>query len=188
MSGHVRRRAKGVAFVELVKLLKSHRRKSPISALSREAESLMADEHLLPTSWYPFAPVAELIEAAFNHLLRSREEAALQMGIAGGAYALGAYHKTFVKPGDPRASVLAMRHTWPLYFDFGSLSATEEGKHSVVFTLEGYPDMTGAHGHMIVGWHRSAVLAAGGEAVHGEILESPWSGGTSRLVHRVGLK
>jgi hypothetical protein len=174
--------------MELVKLLKSHRRKSPISGLSSEAESLMGDAHLLPTAWYPFAPVVELIQVSYRYLMRSREEAALQMGMAGGAYALGTYHKTFVKLGDPRASVLAMRHTWPLYFDFGALSASDDGNHAAVFTLEGYSDMSAAHGYMIVGWHRAAALAAGATEVRGDLLECPWSGDSSLLVHRVRFK
>ncbi|HMJ12736.1 MAG TPA: hypothetical protein VK524_15045, partial [Polyangiaceae bacterium] len=116
------RRAKGVSFIELVKLLKAHRRKTPVLGISEPAERLFV-EHLLPTAWYPFVPVAEIIRVSYRNLLRGREEAALQMGIAGGTYALTTYHKTFVKPGDPRASTLAMRHTWPLYFDFGELRA-----------------------------------------------------------------
>lgn len=188
MSAHVRRRTKGVSFIELVKFLKVHRRTNPMPELSRDAEALLTSVHVLPTVWYPFAPVAELTQFTYRRLLRSREEAALQMGIAGSTLALGTYHKTFVKPGDPRASVLAMRHTWPLFFDFGVLSAKEDGPHAAVFTLEGYPDVNPGHGWMIVGWHRAAALVAGAELVRGELLECPWRDDSPRLVHRVEFR
>jgi hypothetical protein len=178
-----RRRAKGVSFLELVKLLRAYRRDHSLGTLSQEAEALL-EQRLLPTEWYPFGPVKELIQVSFRKLLREKEEAALQMGIAGGKYALSTYHKNFIKPADALASTLAMRHTWPLYFDFGELTATRDGDRGVLFVLEGYPDMTAAHGYMILGWHRSAGLVAGAEGTRGEILECPWQR-SARLVHRV---
>jgi len=165
-------------------MLKSHRREHGLEALSEEAEGLL-DQRLLPTEWYPFAGVRELIQAAYRHLLGESEQAALKMGIAGGSYALSTYHKNFVKPNDPLASILAMRHTWKLYFDFAELTAALDGERAVRFVLEGYPDMTAAHGQMIVGWHRAAGLVAGAERTRGVIVESPWRHASRRLVHVV---
>jgi hypothetical protein len=173
-----------VSFLELVKLLKNHRRQHPFEGLSAEAEALFS-EHLVATAWYPFEPVAELIRLSHRELLKGSEKAALKMGIAGGMHALTSYHKTFVKPGDPLASLLAMRHTWRLYFDFGSLSAVKSGERAVEFVLEGYPDVSPAHGLMIVGWHRAASLVAGAPKTAGEIVLSPWKHASAKLVHRV---
>ena len=178
------RQAKGVSFVELVKLLKNHRRKQPFSGLSAAAEGLF-NQHLLPTAWYPFPGVAELIVLAHRELLRGSAEGALQMGIAGGTNAFRTYHRSFIRPGDPLASLLAMRRTWPLYFDFGELTSSQDGERSVVFVLEGYPDISEAHGPMVVGWHRAGGLVAGAKGLRGEIVESPWQDGSRRLVHRV---
>jgi len=179
-----RRQAKGVSFVELVKLLKNHRKKRPFSGLSEPAEGLLS-QNLLPTAWYPFVPVAELIELSYRELLRGSADAALQMGIAGGTHALRTYHKGFIRPGDPLASLLAMRRTWALYFDFGELTTTQQGERSVEFVLEGYPDISAAHGPMVVGWHRAAGLVAGAKSLRGEIIECPWTDGASTLIHRV---
>jgi hypothetical protein len=178
------RQAKGVSFVELVKLLKNRRRKHPFSGLSAEAEGLFG-QHLLPTGWYPFPPVAELIDLAYRELLRGSAEAALQMGIAGGTHALRTYHRGFIRPGDPLASLLAMRRSWSLYFDFGELTTKQVGERGVVFQLDGYPDISAAHGPMVVGWHRAAGLVAGVKNLRGEIVECPWTDGSPRLVHRV---
>lgn len=178
------RQAKGVAFIGAVKLLRNYRKTRPIDFLSPRAEALLS-EHLLPTDWYPWAPVSEIIEATSLLLLRKSEAAAIEMGIAGGKQALTSYHKHFVRPEDPKASLLAMRHSWRVYFDWGSLNATAEGERLVLFVLEGYPEVTAAHGCMIVGWHRAAGFVAGADTTHGEIVECPWRDGSTRLVHRV---
>jgi hypothetical protein len=180
------RRAKGVSFMELVKLLKAYRRQHSLGSLSDEAQELL-EQRLLPTEWYPFAGVRELIELSYRLLLGQSEHAALEMGIAGGSYALSSYHKNFVKENDPLSSILAMRHTWRLYFDFGELSAKLDGERAVRFVLDGYSDMTVAHGMMIVGWHRAAGLVAGAETTTGTILEAPWKNDSPRLVHVVKI-
>jgi hypothetical protein len=172
--------------MELVKLLKGYRRHHSLGSLSEEAAELL-EQHLLPTEWYPFAGVRELIELSYRLLLGQNEQAALEMGIAGGSYALGSYHKNFVKPNDPLSSTLAMRHTWRLYFDFAELSAKLDGERAVRFELDGYADMTVAHGMMIIGWHRAAGLVAGAETTTGTILEAPWKNGSPRLVHVVKI-
>jgi len=183
-SGIQRRRAKGVGFVELVKLLKGYRREHSLGSLSQEAENLL-EQHVLPTEWYPFFGVRELIEVSYRLVLGQSADAALQVGIAGGCNALRSYHKNFVRPDDPLASILAMRHSWRLYFDFARLSARLDGERAVRFVLEGYADMTVAHGMMIIGWHRAAGLVAGAETTTGVILEAPWSHSSRRLVHIV---
>jgi len=180
------RRAKGVSFMELVKLLKGYRRQHSLGSLSNEAQELM-EQHLLPTEWYPFAGVRELIELSYRLLLGQSEQAALEMGIAGGSHALSSYHKNFVKENDPLASILSMRHAWRLYFDFAELRAKLDGERAVRFVLDGYADMTVAHGMMIIGWHRAAGLIAGAETTTGTILEAPWKGGSRRLVHVVHI-
>lgn len=183
-AGASNRQAKGVSFIGAMKLLRSYRKTRPIDFLSPKAEVLLS-EQVLPTDWYPWPPVSELIETTSILLLDRSEAAAVEMGIAGGKQALTSYHKHFVQPGDPKGSLVAMRHTWRVYFDWGTLTAIAEGDRAVRFVLDGYPDMTSAHGCMIVGWHRAAGFVAGAESTHGEILERPWRDGSPRLVHRV---
>jgi hypothetical protein len=188
MSGDVRRKAKGVAFIELVKILKGHRRNDPISGLSAEAESLLADRHLLPTAWYPLAPVAELIQVSYRQLLRSREEAALQMGMAGGAYALSTYHKTFITPGDPRASRSA-GHAPHLAARLRFRRLVGDGRRQA----RGRVHARGLRGCQPRPWlddRRVAPRRGAGGGHNGRTrrLACPWSGRSSRLVHRVQFK
>jgi hypothetical protein len=178
------RRAKGVNLVGLVKLLKVLRRTKAIGPLSPAALALF-EQHILLTEWYPLSLLLELVEVTYREVLGRKEEAALKMGITGGLDAFKTHHKAFIKAGDAAASVVSMRHTWPLYFDFGTLKALPDGPRAVRFVLEGYPGIPAAHGPMIVGWHRAAALAAGQSTVGGEILECPWRDGGPRLVHRV---
>jgi hypothetical protein len=177
------RRAKGTSFIGAAKILRSLQRKAPISGLSPAALAIL-EEHALPTSWYPWPPVSELIEAVVRLVLNGSEEGAIQMGIAGGKEAFSSYHKTFIREDDTLATLVATQHSWKMYFDFGELTARADGNRSVRFTLAGYPDCTPGHGSMIVGWHRASAIVGGATNVRGQILECPWRG-SSKLVHRV---
>lgn len=180
-----RRRAKGVNYVDLVKILKKHRKKHGLAPLSPETEALMA-EHLLASTWYPFPILAELVEVTYRVILGGDPDKALQMGIAGGQAAFGGVHRAFVVPNDPLATVLAMGYTWRAYFDFGELTTEAEGDSAVKFTLAGYPDCAEPHGMLIAGWHLSAAIISGVPSPRLEILERPWEG-AEELVHRVIL-
>jgi len=127
----------------------------------------------------------DLLALTEREILKGNEKLTMQLGVAGGTEALKTYHKAFVRPGDPAASVLAMHRTWNVYFDFGELTATLESKSSVLFVLEGYPDVPSYHGPMIAGWHVAAGIVAGSEGTAAEILECPWKDRSPRLVHRV---
>jgi hypothetical protein len=98
------------------------------------------------------------------------------MGLVGAKIALTSFHRAFVKPGDPLASALAMRHTWSSYFDFGALHAEAEGKRAVRFSVTDYADVPVFHGVMIAGWHMTAPQLAGAQKVTVEWLEKPWEG------------
>lgn len=106
------------------------------------------------------------------------------MGIVGGQAALSGFHKQFIKVGDPVASLIAMRHTWRTYFNFGELMTETDGPRAVRFVVAGYPDMQASHGQMIVGWHTAAAIVAGAANAKSEVLQCPWHGG-SELEHRV---
>ncbi|MFW5875475.1 MAG: hypothetical protein ACOCXM_01935 [Myxococcota bacterium] len=178
------RRAKGTALIQLVKLLRAHRRKHPLRGLSPEAENLV-EQHILPNEWYPLGPLREMMEFVHRDLLGSNEEATLQAGVTGGKVLLTGPHKGFIQPGDPAASVFAMRHIWRAYYDFGELTGEMiEGESAVRFTLREYPDVTASHALMIAGWGVAAALVAGAADAGAEILARPWEG-DPELVYRV---
>ena len=176
------RRAKGVNLIELVKLVKGLRKRRPIG-VSKSLEAVLA-EHILISNWYSFDAYQELMEIVFREMLHGSEAAALEMGITGGRAAFSGHHKQFVAPGKPFETLLALRHTWRVYYDFGALAAVAEGPRAVRLEVDGYPDTPACHGNMIVGWHVAAAREAGAESARSEILEAPWRGDT-RLVHRV---
>lgn len=179
------RRAKGVNLIGLVKLVKGLRKRRPLrpGTLSKAAEAFL-NEHVLISDWYPFDVYQELMELVFRQIIGGSEEAALEMGIIGGREAFSGFHKQFVAPGNPLETLLAVRHTWRVYYDFGSLAAIGEGPRGVRLVVEGYPDMGACHGNMIVGWHVAAAREAGAETARSDILKAPWRGDT-RLIHRV---
>lgn len=178
-----KRHAKGTGVIEVVRTLRAHRRQGVLKDLSPAAEQLL-DTHILPNEWYSFAAFRELLDFMYEHLLGSSEEAALQAGITGGRTLLKGPHKGFVTPGDPAATVYAMRHTWRVYFDFGSLEAEIVEGPAVRFTVSGYPDVSIMHGMTIAGWAVAAAQLAGSRNAGCEMLERPWQG-DAQLVYRV---
>lgn len=177
------RRVKGVNVIGLVKLINGLRKKRPVRAISPAVEALLA-EHVLISDWYPFEPFIELVGLVYREILARSESGARQMGVVGGQAALSDFHKQFVKLGDPMASLIAMRHTWRAYFDFGELTTEPNGTRGVRFVVSGYPDMPASHGQMIVGWHVAAAIVAGAPDAKSEVVESPWLGGVT-LEHHV---
>src|SRR5262245_38678551 len=134
-----RRLAKGTNFLDLVKWLRVHRRKAPITGLSPAAAAFL-DERVLVTHWYDLRHLLELLDFAFANVLGQSAEKAHEAGIAGGTNQLKGPHKAFIVAGNPQESLMAMRHSWRVYFNFGELQTAIEGRRRALFTVTGYPD------------------------------------------------
>ncbi len=176
------RHAKGTNLVELIKVLKIHQRQRPIDGLSPEAQELL-DTRILLSDWYPHEPFMELLRVLFEQLLGRSTDKALQIGITGSISSLKGPYKAYIRTGDPAASVLAMRHIWRTFFDFGDLKASLDEDGSVRFILTGYRDVSPVHAAMITAWTVGAARLAGSEKAKVEIVEAPWDG-AERLVYR----
>lgn len=176
------RHAKGTNLVELIKVLKVHQRQRPIEGLSREAQELL-ETRILLSDWYPHEPFMELLKVLFEQLLGRSTNKALQIGITGSITALRGPYKAYIRSGDPAASVLAMRHIWRTFFDFGDLKASLDEDRSVSFVLTGYHDVSPVHAAMITAWSVGAARLAGSGTADVEIIEAPWDG-ADRLVYR----
>jgi hypothetical protein len=119
----------------------------------------------------------------FEQLLGRSTEKALQVGIANSITALQGPYKAYIHDGDPAGSVLAMRHIWRAFFDFGELKASLDGERAVRFALSGYLDVTPVHAAMITAWPVSAAQLAGSANAAVRIVEAPWKG-AQMLVYR----
>jgi hypothetical protein len=179
------RYAKGANLSQLVPLLRKRRKVRPFGPLSPGAERLL-EERILDHVWYPHAPFVELLRVMYREVLGNNEANAMSAGIAGGKVALQGAHKAFVIANDPIASVMAMRHSWRAYFNFGDLKAARDSDRQVTLTLTGYPDVIAVHGGLIAGWAIAAAQLGGAPTASGEILEKPWVSGT-RMVYRVQI-
>ncbi len=169
------RHAKGVNLIHLVKMLKIYRRQRPLTGLSADAEALLG-EHILATKWYRHELFLELLEVTFRQILNGDEEKAVAAGITGGRLVLQDIHKAFVQQGDPIGSVMAMRHTWPTYFDFADIKADLAGNDSVRFAVAGYPDIPMVHALTTIGWGIAAARLAGAKRAGYLVEDRPWEG------------
>ena len=173
--GAAERRAKGTNLIELVKALRAFRRLNELRFPSTAAAALV-EERILPTSWYAHDTFVELLQVTYEQILRSDEQSAYEMGLRGGRAQLLSVHKFYVAPGDPQATLLALRHPWRSMFNFGSLTAEADTARSVVFTLQGYADVPVVHAAMIVGWGAAGGQLAGAPNARGNIVARPWKG------------
>lgn len=179
------RHAKGVSFGGLAKLLRQQRVKQPFACSPRAAELL--ELNMLPTEWYPLSDLHELLAVMDREVLKGNEEAGIKLGTGGAIKALKTYHKGFLKPGDPEATLLAMQHAWSRYFDFGTLTVTKESPKTMQFVVGGYSDVPIYHGVTIIGWHLAAAISAGSSHASAEILERPWVKGFGNLIYRIRI-
>jgi hypothetical protein len=179
------RHAKGTNLIELIKALKAHRRTRPIDGLSPAAQELL-DTRILLSDWYPHEAFLELLQVLYEQLLGRSAERALQVGVAGSITALQGPYKAYIREGDPTGSVLAMRHIWRAFFDFGDLKAALDPDGAVRFVLTGYLDVPPVHAAMITAWTVGAARLAGSKKAKVVIVEAPWNG-ADRLVYRASF-
>lgn len=170
------RSLKGTSVADLVKTLRIYRRTHPIEGLSPAAEALL-EQRILVNGWYPLEAFLELLDFTYRELLGSNEKATFELGLRGGERILSGPHKGFIQKGDPAASVMAMRHTWRVYFDFGELTGELVDEHTVEFTVKGYPDVTAPHAIVTAAWGAAAAKLAGAQETECEFIERPWEGG-----------
>jgi hypothetical protein len=169
------RHVKGSNLVDLVKVVKKLQKRAPLPPLAAVTQRVLS-ERLLDSVWYPLSAFIELFAVVDALVLRGDEARALEMGAAGGAVALTGQAKMYLQPGDPRASVVAMRHAWRARHDFGELEGHLDGDHAVRFRLTGYDDLTMPHAMTTAGWGVAAARAAGSTVASADILERPWRG------------
>jgi len=167
------RLAKGVNFIELVKLLRVARREGRLPGLT-VAESALLDERILVSSWYPIETLWRWLELC-HELFGASDEAAIHMGRIGGERVLSSVHSSFLKPDDLERGLRTTERAWPSYFDFGSVEAKLYG-NAIRITIHDYPDIPRVHGLCMLGWFEAAVLLNDYEQSYAKIVAEPWSG------------
>ena len=98
------------------------------------------------------------------------------MSIKAGMEQFQSPHKAFITAGDPKSSLLALRHTRQIHYDFGELNTAAESDHSVVLTLTGFNDITPVQAMTNTGFAVATARLAGARNASGEVFEKPWAG------------
>lgn len=171
------RTVRGVAFVDLVKFFRNFAKTRPLPKLSPAASELLTTRLSMSTP-YSLDALHELLRVLDELVVRGDESRALEMGAAGGSTFEGVL-KTYVTPGDPRSSVLAMRHGFRAHYNFGTLTAEEVSPGKVHFRLKGYDDLPMPFALMMAGWALGAARRAGSKTARVEVLDRPWRGAAS---------
>jgi hypothetical protein len=163
----------GANTIDLIKLVKTlaRARNTPL-ALSATAQAQL-DKRVGLAEWLPLEFFLELLHVVDLEIIRGDETRALELGANGGTNMRGVL-KAYTVAGNPRSTVVAMRHAWRAHFDFGRISCDDSRGSTVRFTLEEYPDVAMPHGMTTAGWGLAAARAAGAHGATVNILSRPW--------------
>jgi hypothetical protein len=164
----------GANLVDLVKVVvnleKVH---GPLGLCDASRAAIQARVNL--NAWYDIAIFFDLLGVLDRVVVKGSELRALEIGAAGGSSMRG-IQKAYVVAGDPKSSVIAMRHAWRAHFDFGRLHFDVQDDHAVRFKVEQYPDITMTHALLTAGWGVAAARAAGALNASATVLTRPWRG------------
>jgi hypothetical protein len=165
----------GAVVVDLIKFLKNLERSSGVPFVFNTHTRALLARRVLGTEWLALESFAELLAGLNEVVIRGEEQRALEIGSVGGA-AMRGLQKAYGVQGDPKSSVIAMRHAWRAYYDFGRLTCDATSDSTVEFSVEDYVDMSMAHGMITAGWSVAAARAAGSRSVGVTVLDRPWKG------------
>lgn len=179
------RHAIGAVVIDIVKFIKNYEKRTGKTLAFSDPTQACLRRRVSQSEWVPIQSFHELLSAVGRIAVRGDERRALEMGAAGGA-AMRGVQKAYGVVGDPRASIIAMRHAWRAHYDFGRLTCESRADGAVLFAVEDYPDMPMVHGLMTAGWGIAAARAAGASHVDVTILERPWDG-APRLSYNIGF-
>ena len=105
--------------------------------------------------------------------------------LAGGKEIWTTAHRGVVGERDTARALFAMGPAWQTYFDFGSLAVEPVGQRAMRFRVQGYADVPVCHGMTIAGWHLAAAQVTGRPDATVEVLQRPWEGKATELMHVV---
>jgi hypothetical protein len=160
--------------VLLVKMLRAARKAGRLENVDDDVVRLL-DERVIITSWYPFEHFIKLLIVAHQRIGDGSDEAARKMGDMAAAEMLLGVHKSFLSPGDPLRTLVALERVWGRYFDFGTLVVHREVSGARV-VIANYEDMMQTHGNLLVGWARTAVSMSGADVNVAAVRRAPWNG------------
>lgn len=165
----------GVVVADLVRFLINHERATGTTLpLSPEARELLSRRVRL-AEWITLASFHELLRWLDQIAIQDDEARALTLGAQGGALMRG-LQKAYGVSGDPKSSIVAMRHAWRAHYDFGRLTYDAERPGAVEFSIDEYTDMPMTHGLLTAGWGVAAARAGGATDVKVTVIERPWRG------------
>jgi len=153
---------KGTALLPAVKLVRKFREKLNPNALNQEGRAL-AEQRILPGSWYPMGPASQIM-IAVNEILGS-SSIANGMEFIGGDLAerdLHGVYQDLITVGDVAKSLRRSAILWRNYFDEGTLtiSLPDPKVGHAVARLEGFTQAI-PYCHGIPGMARVVVRVAG---------------------------
>lgn len=171
------RLVKGTSLVQIVRSVRAHRRERALPDFGDWERDLL-QRRISPSTWYSLRVYESLLQTVHRYVLDGSEAAAQQAGRSFGQSLLGAGELRMIADGPPVESLGRLASQWRRHFNFGELRVTPwpnpGSDDGVCICVSGFPDMSAALGHAIIGVSQQLAASSGAQQVDTAIEERPW--------------
>ena len=171
------RLVKGTSLVQIVRSIRSHRREHALPALGDWERDLLR-RRISPSTWYSLKVYESLLQTVHRYVLDGSEAAAEESGKKFARTQQENAELGFLVPGNPAMTLSQLGPQWVRHFNFGELTLQpwprDDSTSGASICLSGFPDMSAALGHAIMGFTEQLVELSGGSNVAAVLEERPW--------------
>jgi hypothetical protein len=173
------KKIKGTMVIDVVKTIKKAKDMPWDEHLSDGAKRLLR-EQILPSQWYPYAPVIECIWAVYRLLGKSSPEAAKLWGKSNVKKLFETVYKNLATENDTVSALekldLISRRTFSRGFQSETIKLGD--RHYLVRFLDRDPQSE-VICYLVQGWIEAIIEMTGGENGKTQITQKHWSGSTN---------
>ena len=170
---------KGIDFIDIVKALRIWLRANPgrdVPGLSPEDMAFVRNSRVLPVAWYSNDLLLRLLDVTCNLLFGGNTEGMVEMGRMAARSLYTSVHDSLIYKGDTLLSLRNVVRFTKAHFNFSLWSLEEQSKNHALVRATDYPEMSGVHGTLYIGWCAVVIELSGDELKQGRVLKGPWRG------------
>jgi hypothetical protein len=171
------RLVRGTNVASVVRMLRVHRRKTPLPELGQWEQDLLR-KRVAPSTWYSIRVFDSLLQMVHRYVFDGSELAAQNMGRSQARERMKSAPEVVIVTSDALETLRLFAARWRDQYNFGevaisALPAPVHG-HSARVRITGFPDMSACLGHAIIGFTLELLERSGARDAESEIEERPW--------------
>jgi hypothetical protein len=170
------RLVKGRHILTLIKLLETHGKLETLPELVPPGADLIR-KPVAPTTWYQLRAFEDLLLSIHRYVFDGSENSGQRMGHLLAAPFLEQSAQADALASGPAAAAELLARDWETHFNFGSVTVEElspETGSATRIQVDGFPDMSSSHGHLLIGWSMESLARANAKNLSVYIEDRPW--------------